>query len=225
MTALERFGSALNGAQLRTFLAGQSTPSTRGLDLHIDLGPLKQEAAALEKDRRVDPATDAVFAPRVYETFRSLPRRHLLDHRFWQWVTCVEFRDYTRARWAPEVDFTVDSTLKPSQQARFLGNAGLNGLGRNAISRLYWAADVMGDADEDYVLTRALFKKQDLAVGVVERSFGLIPAVARACARHLADVSEEEHREALKRLNLRSSTVVLEGASEEQVRDLLRASE
>ncbi|KRE41116.1 hypothetical protein ASG74_14750 [Knoellia sp. Soil729] len=81
----------------------------------------------------------------------------------------------------------------------------------------------MNDSDEGYVLTRALFKKQDLAVGVVERSFGLIPEVARACARHLADVPEKEHREALKRLNLRASTVVLEGASEEQVRALLLA--
>lgn len=221
MTMLKRFGSAINGAQLRNLVGGQTTPSTRDLDVTIDLAELKELTAGLVHERAIDSLTDAALAPRVYETFRGLSRRHLLDHRFWQWLTCVEFREYTRARWAPEVDFAVDPTLQPSQQARFLGNAGLNGLGRNALSRLYWAADVMGDADEDYALTRALFKKQDLAVGVVERRFGLIPAVARSCARHLADLSEKEHREALKRLNLRSSTVTLEGASEEQVRDLL----
>lgn len=221
MTNLKRFGSAISGAQLRSLIEGQTVPSTRDLDVAVDLAPLKEVAAGLERDGSIDTSTDAGFAPHVHATFRHLPRQVLLDHRFWQWLTCIEFRDYTRARWAPDVDFEVDPVLKPSQQARFLGNAGLNGLGRNALSRLFWVAEVMGDSDENYFLTRALFKKQDLAVGVVERSFGLIPAVARACARHLADVPEKEHREALKRLNLRSSTVVLEGVSEERVRQLL----
>jgi hypothetical protein len=223
MTELMRFGSSLSGAQLRTFIEGHSTPTMMKLGIDLDLSTMHGAVAELSRDGdgAIDPSSDAVFAPVVHRTLEHLPQQHLLDHRFWQWLTCVEFRDYVRARWAPDVDFEVDATLKPSQQARFLGNAGLNGLGRNALSRLFWAAHVMQDANEDYALTKALFKKQDLSVGVIERSFGLIPAVARACARNLADLSEREHRDALKRLNLRSSTVVLEGASEEQVRQLL----
>lgn len=221
MTMLKRFGSALNGAQLRMLIEGHATPSTRDLGIEADLASLQRFTAKLERDGSIHPSTDAELAPRVYEMFKDLPERHLLDHRFWQWLTCIEFRDYTRARWAPEVDFNVDATLKPGQQARFLGNAGLGGLGRNALSRLFWTARVLEDANEGYRLTHALFKRQDLLVGVIERRYGLIPSVARACAKYLPELSEKERREALKRLNLRSSTVVLEGASEDQVRDLL----
>ena len=224
MTELKRFGSALNGTQLRNFLEGSSAPTIISLSLDVDLEPLHESARHLYEDSgRALPETDADLAPVVFRTFRDVPNRHLLDHRFWQWLTCSEFREYVRARWAPDVNFEVDATLKPSQQARFLGNAGLNGLGRNAMSRLFWATRVMEDEAEGFALTKALFKKQDLSVGVIEREFGLVPAVARACARYLVDLSESEHREALKRLNLRASTVVLEGASEEQVRDLLLA--
>ncbi len=223
MTELMRFGSALSGAQLRTFLEGHSTPTMIKLGIDLDLSAMHNavQGFPLDGDGALSSASDALFAPVVHETLHGVPQRPLPAHRFMQWLACVEFREYVRTRWAPGVDFDVDPTLKPSQQARFLGNAGLNGLGRNALSRLFWAAEVMNDADEDYVLTRSLFRKQDLSVGVIERSFGLIPAVARSCARHLADLSEKEHRDALKRLNLRASTVVLEGSSEDQIRDLL----
>jgi hypothetical protein len=193
------------------------------LSCHADLGKLSRDAASLPRNRSgaIDAATDAEFAPSIHQTFCDLPRRVLLDNRFWQWLACMEMRDYVRLRWASKVDFGVDPVLTPAQQARFLGNRGLNGMGRNALSRLFWTAEVMGDAQDDYGLTRRLLAKQDLTVGVIERSFGLIPAVARACARNLVDVSEDEHREALKRLNLRASTVALEGASEDDVARLL----
>lgn len=222
MTELMRYGSGLSGKQLQAVLQGGLSPQTLALGVELDLSPVHRAVFAVRgADGTVPAASDGLLAPVVFETLRDLPDRHLLDHRFWQWLTCTEFRDYVRDRWAPTVDLDVDPVLKPSQQARFLGNAGLNGLGRNALSRLFWAARVMEDADEGYELTRALFSKQDLAVGVVERSFGLIPAVARTCARHLSTMPEDDRRAALKRLNLRASTVALEGVLEAEVVALL----
>nr|WP_255523713.1 DUF6339 family protein [Terrabacter sp. MAHUQ-38] len=217
-----RYGSGLSGKQLQAVLQGGLSPQTHPLGADINLSPMHRAVEAMRApDGAISPTSDGEFAPVVYETLSDLPDRHLLDNRFWQWLACTEFREYVRGRWAAGVDLDVDPTLKPSQQARFLGNPGLNGLGRNALSRLFWTARVMQDADQGYALTKALFTKQDLAVGVVERSFGLIPAVARACAQHLSALPEKDHRAALKRLNLRASTVSLEGASEADVRALL----
>lgn len=221
MSDLSRFSTPLTGADLRELLTRNVVPRVVSVG-SADLDPLHDAVSDLpHRQNVVAPETDAQLAPEVHSALRELPRRLLLDIRFWHWLACMEFRDYTKARWAPQVNFELDEALAPSKAARFLGSASLSGLGRNSLSRLFWAAETIGDADDGYSLTTAFFRKQDLVAGVLERSFGLVPAVIRVCARDLAPVTEDEHRAALKRLNLRSGTVQLEGASEDDVRRLL----
>lgn len=224
MTELKRYEVSLTGSQLHMMLLGETAPPVKSLARSVDLSAIHEAIGSLSRNKGggLDPETDASLAQVVHGSLMGLPRKVTLDSRFWQWLSCTEFRGYVRMRWAQDVDFEVDPTLTPSQQKRFLGNPGLAGLGRNALSRLFWSAEVMDDADEDYFLTKKLFLKQDLAVGVIEREFGLIPAVARACARELSPMSEHEHRAALRRLNLRASTVTLEASTEAEIIRLLQ---
>jgi hypothetical protein len=150
-----------------------------------------------------------------------VPRRTLLDMRFWHWLTVDQFADYVLRRWAPGVDIDVDVSLTPGQQARFLGSSSLVGMARNALARLFWCADTLADGDRGYDLVGRMLSNQDLFTGVFERRFGLVPTVARVCASRLPELREDDRRLAFRRLNLRASTVVLEIADEDDVVRLL----
>jgi Family of unknown function (DUF6339) len=228
MTELNRFTAPLTGPQLRELLTRGVVPKTVALDVGVDLQPVHQAIEALpRKGGGLRPATDAELAPVVHASLAGLPRRTLLDNRFWHWLSSVEFQTYVLERWALGVDLGLEEPLSPSQAGRFLGNPGMHGFGRNALARLFWTAEAMGDASEGYQSTKAFFAKQDLVLGVIEREFGLIPEVLRACTRYFADKGadgREGWRESLRRLNLRASTVQLEGASEQDIIALLEPS-
>jgi hypothetical protein len=222
MNQLSRVRAPLTGAQLRAALTQQEEPKLAPLTTTADLASIRAAIDALPmSDGAYAASTDADLAPVVHVALKRVPRRVLLDARFWHCLTTVEFPDYVLRRWAPKVDLAVGESLSPSQAGRFLGASTLGGLGRNGLARLFWTADAMEDADEDYALTRRLFSRQDLVVGLVERGFVLLPAVMRTCARELTDLNEDERRACLTRLTLRASTVQLEGASEADISRLL----
>jgi hypothetical protein len=223
MTMLRRFQSPLDGARLQRILARDVPPPTESLSQEADLDSLRSAIAGLTEDpaEPVPAATDANLAPVVHRVLQIVPRRTLLDMRFWQWLTVDQFADYVLRRWAPEVDINVDVSLTPSQQARFLGSSSLVGVSRNAMARLFWCADVLVDSQGTYELVGRMLSNQDLFTGVFERSFGLVPTVARVCAIKLPELREDDRRLALRRLSLRASTVVLEAVTEEDVVNML----
>src|SRR5215468_723313 len=140
MAGLRRFRSPLDGARLQRILAGDMPPATESLSQEADLDFVRQVISQLTEDP-ADPVpsqTDAVLAPAVHAALRSVPRRTLLDMRFWHWLTAEQFADYVLRRWAPAVDLDVDVSLTPSQHARFLGSSSLVGMARNALARLFW---------------------------------------------------------------------------------------
>ena len=227
MTELQRFGSRLSGHQLHRMLTEGAAPTTFPLHVDLNLARIHDAVGQLPGEAgsdRLTATTDAVLAPVVHEVLKGLPRRTLLDIGFWQWLTCTEFREYVRRRWAPAVDLEAGESLLPSQESRFLGGTSLHGIARNALSRLFWVPEALQDGGEDYRLTRRLFSRQDLLTGLMERKFGLVTPVARAVAEHLTELPEDERRTALRRLNLRASTVALEGMSEPDVAKLLGVS-
>jgi hypothetical protein len=222
MTQLSRFNAPLTGAQLRSLLTQGESPRLTPVMGHGDLESIKNAVKILPlKGGAHQPSSDVDLSPVVHSALRNAPRRVLLDARFWHWMTAVEFPSYVLRRWAPSVDLAAGEFLSPSQAGRFLGSSSLAGLGGNALARLFWTAEAMQDRDDNYSLTMRLFTRQDLVMGLIEREFGLLPAVIRACARELTDLSQDERRASLTRLTLRASTVQLEGASEADVSRLL----
>lgn len=223
MNQLQRLTPAISRHGLRQALAGESTPNSISLEETADLDRIRAAIEALteELDGPLSSATDSILAPVIHQALGHLPRRLLLDMQFWQWLTVMEFREYTQRRWAPGLVVTTDTELSSGTAERFLGRPSLVGVARNALSRLFWCVETLDDASSDYELTKRMLGRQDLFVGVFEREIGLVPAVARACARTLPDLSEDVRRIALRRLLLRGSALSLETASEDQVAELL----
>ncbi len=223
MSVLRRFRTPLDGARLQRILAGDAPPPTESLSQHADLDSVRRAIAGLTEDPAdpVSAATDAQLAPVIHRALQTVPRRTLLDMRFWQWLTAEQFAEYVLRRWAPGFDVDLDVSLTPGQQARFLGSSSLVGMSRNALARLFWCADVLVDRHGNYELAGRMLSNQDLFAGVFERRFGLVPTVARVCAISLPDLREDDRRLALRRLNLRASTVVLEVATDDDVHRLL----
>lgn len=223
MRALRGYDAPLDGAQLRRILSGDSPPPAKDAGVDADLESVLRSVAELAPDvaAPIPASTDAVLAPVLHTALRSAPRRLLLDMRFWHWMTCEQFPDYVLRRWASDVDVDVDVSLTAGQQERFLGNASLVGISRNALARLYWCADTLYSETDGYELVGRMLSNQDLFTGVFERQFGLVKPVARACARGLLDRREDERRAALRRLNLEASTVCLEALTEADVMELL----
>lgn len=223
MTQLSRFNSPLTGAQLRSLLAHGETPKLAPTGASGDLESIKAAIELLPlKDRAYEPTSDVDLSPVVHTALKHTPRRILLDARFWHWMTAVEFSPYVLRRWAPKFDLESSDALSASQAGRFLGKSTLGGLGGNALARLFWTAEAMRDETENYELTRRLFTRQDLVTGLIEREFGLLPAVIRSCTRELTDLDQAERRKCLTRLTLRAGTVQLEGANEDDVARLLK---
>lgn len=223
MSDLFRLTPALTRQSLTPFLVGDATPAKVPIPETAHLDHLQREIAQLvaASGDGLDSASDAELAPTVHQTFRHLPHRVVVDASFWQWLTVEPFRDYTTARWAPGGVLTPGVEIGSGLAERFLARPTLGGMARNALARLFWCAHTMGDADEDYVLTKRMLSSQDLFVGVFEREIGLVPAVARMSARELVGLSEADRRLALRRLLLRGSAVTLETLSEDEVRDIL----
>ncbi|MDF2092597.1 DUF6339 family protein [Knoellia sp. 3-2P3] len=223
MNQLQRLSPALSRHGLCQALAGERTPTSVPLEATADLDRVRAAIEALteELDSPLSSATDSILAPVVHQALGHLPRRVLLDMQFWQWLTVVEFREYTQRRWAHGLVVTTHSELSSGTAERFLGRPNLVGVARNALSRLFWCVETLDDASSNYELTQRMLGRQDLFVGVFEREIGLIPAVARACARTLPDLSEDERRIALRRLLLRGSALSLETVSEDEVAALL----
>lgn len=93
-------------------------------DVHVDLLKRLFVHAA---DLGLDPfETDAWLAPRLHFALR-IPRRLASDPGFWSWVAVEYGRPYVQLRWGD----------KQNVQWRYTGP-----LTRNAISRLWWAAEL-----------------------------------------------------------------------------------
>lgn len=99
----------------------------------IDLAPLR--SVIDEAIRRFKPRdSDSWLGPRVHATLR-LTRREAADKRVWNYLTVVEFPEYVRWRWT-----NPDRPDDTAPQDRFLGEDS-----KNALARLWWAAEMTRD--------------------------------------------------------------------------------
>lgn len=112
-------------------------------DRVIDLTPLRGViTAAMTREPR---DSDAWLGPRIHATLR-LTRREAGDKRVWEYLTVVEHPDYVRWRWG-----NSDHPEDPVPQDRFLGEDS-----KNALARLWWAAEMTRNGSDYSRTVRAL---------------------------------------------------------------------
>jgi len=138
-----------------------------------------------------------------------ISRKIAADKGMWTWLASVFAPGFVCHRWKPYKG-------KKYTAARFLGDPV-----RNALARLWWAAELTVDENKDYSITEQLLSMttfQDCYEALFGRSFSR----HRAALRTFIEVMQEEHqdtiREASRRFNFLLSTLVLEVLDENDIR-------
>lgn len=215
-------------------LADPSQQATETMNAEIDVTEcfavvdrLRDSADAGERTR--PGFWDAELAPVLHEALSPvLTRRQAADPRMWMWLsTATHLKEFVWLRWHGLVSSDPVTALSGSDAARrFHAANSLVGLARNGLARLYWTVETLADGadpQEAEELTSQVLQNADLHLNIFERRLGLHPATARAAVRTLANLGEDGHRRALRRLNQLATTTVLERMSEAEVAELLRS--
>ena len=140
--------------------------------------------------------TDAYFSNLIYNYLEIFPRRELTDIRFWQTLSLKYLQNYIWLRWYKSENSKTDKLLKNDEKikilksldksslfVRFLGGTSLKSLtSRQAISRLVWPRHILKDKN----LVELCFEKQDIAVAVFERQYGMHPDAAKAFIKNIS---------------------------------------
>lgn len=138
------------------FFAGNAHPDFQdhvldaGLDRTIDLAALDAtiDNAMSSADYANNPAmSDSWLSPRIHAALR-LRRSEAADRRLWNWLAVVKYSGYVRWRFRQADGMTTGK--------RFIG-----GDRDNAISRLWWGAELTRDGS-DYSATPRAFDRQDI---------------------------------------------------------------
>ncbi len=189
--------------------------------------------------------SDAIFSEIVYKTFSNLDIKDLADVRFWQWISLEYLQDYIWTRWwisknlnnSKNLPLTNDEKIKILRSTsneeinveiwspitvRFLGGTSLKSLtSRQAISRLFWPYKIL----ETTELVRQCFEKQDIAVAVFERQFGLHPDAAKAFIKNISvkhiSLDKKNIQLEAKKLNRYFATISPDYLNQESIKDLL----
>lgn len=149
-----------------------------------------------------------------------LSGRERTDIRFWQWMTLVRFADFTNARWSlPGSALTAADS--DGWTDRRLGGETLGGYARNAVARLFFAAQAL---DGNLDLLKKALSKEDIIVSVFERRLGLYPPVAKACVTTFTDSphSGAEVKRKTKLLQQKLKMRAIEAMDEDEVAELLK---
>ncbi len=175
-------------------------------------------------------AGDISNAIALHEYYMELDETQASDPRLWSYLSHVQFRTYTLARWGFGGSFSdlKDETEKNKAKTYFFEHWFVSGndrdLRRHAIARLWWAAHLtyapwesdpeFFDSlknDDPYHYTKLLLLTQDIYQQVLERSMGR----SNRILIHILDFlgrnpefakSREKIRSLMKELNLAYGT-------------------
>jgi len=146
---------------------------------------------------------DAWLAPRLHNLLR-LERRQASNQGFWRWMALEVMPEYVKHRWAK--NGAVDAY-------RYLGTGYF--LRRNAVSRLWWGAEVMRNGS-DYAEVEHAFKSSGVEQYALDLRFGNLRPAAIAFSRVARGAAGgrplkfDEIKELSKRVNLLLSGTSLE---------------
>lgn len=107
----------------------------------------------------------------LYENLTGMNETIASDPRLWTYLTHVKFWKYMKERWPVEELKRPQGRIIDRYHMKYLNLASLV---RNGISRLWWYSHLTFDErrKDKYELTRILLSKADIAVGILERTFG-----------------------------------------------------
>lgn len=188
------------------------------------------------------PETDFQNAKAIYEAFKNkLNPVQASDLRLWAYLAHAQHWEYMFSRWkidAPDDEddeeerddgkkTPKEKTVNRIQSRYFFGSSRGKAFVRQGIARLYWGAYLTYDEhNEDgnpYELTEFFFNKQDIFTSITERSYArnktLVLAALRELKRH-PELSREEIRLYLAKLNQAGAITVLDFLNEEQAKSL-----
>ena len=218
-------------------------------DFNISIVKLKNKIRDFENgfnqlSKRSITHSDSELAPMFFDALNFLPKKELLDVRFWQWLSLYHFENYTWIRWWATKNSTNRSLwpLKTANEkidqikgndknnnglwstvvSRFLGGNSMKSLtSRQALSRLFWPYKILGSKE----LAGLCFEKQDIAVAVFERQYGLHPEAAKAFITNISikypKLEKKNIQYEAKKLNRYFATLATEYLDQEDIKRLI----
>lgn len=175
----------------------------------LDFHRVVDDACRLHE--RFDYAIDAFLAARLHRTL-PLTRREASDVGVWRWLAAVARPGFVRHRW--------ENSAWAQMRSRFL-RAGTRP-DSNALGRLWWIAELCREGD-DYSLAERVLQRSTLTTAIFVRSLSFYRPAISACVEVLQDAPAEQTERALLALNRWLSVTVLEGLTEAELVDALRA--
>ena len=224
---ISTFANPVRKEELSQIILDKNTPETVETEYEVDLEAVIKFAA--------EHPDDGALAEEIHNCLRYLPVSFLTDQCFWHWMTIVAFREYVLNRWGAEEDLRT-WLGSPNGIKRFLSPNSIRGWNENAISRLFWTAELTVLGEDDYHLTRAILDDTDLHKGLFDRDIGLEPNFLKECVRKFtssdfADLAEKSefprrriYREALKILTARVQTTIYEAYNTSLITALIEDS-
>jgi len=174
-------------------------------------------AGAIDTSMRLPASSDAEAARILHEALRACKRRLLLDPRFWEWLSMVELTNYVVARWVVD-----NANLTRANVGRFTCGTGVSRVATNALSRLYWTAEVSWTVRGDYSGLTNLLSKADLHKTLFTNELCLQP---RLCLAHVDEMiqnyNEKEARDMVKLLGVFQASTSYASLSNDQLAQIV----
>ena len=245
---LKIFENEINENNLIDYYLNPKNYKFKEIDIDIDLDEIKKIIVSFEfnnKDNRKRSnrsKTDAIISPIIHQTLKDIPKNIMLDKKFLNYLSLVEFEDYVWGRW---LDANLDIPKNNDQKIEYIKNGKITKsriVGNNlfksnpsihSIARLFWSAELLYDND-DYNLLRAAYSEQDFILQLFERQMNLNPELAKSFTRLLEKKSfhkindkgkevydRNKFRNEQKKLNFYGSTMNLEHIDFDNLDELL----
>ena len=245
---LKIFENEINENNLIDYYLNTKNYKFKEIDIDIDLDEIKKIIVSFEfnnKDNRKRTnrsKTDAIISPIIHQTLKDIPKNIMLDKKFLNYLSLVEFEDYVWGRW---LDANLDIPKNNDQKIEYIKNGKITKsriVGNNlfksnpsihSIARLFWSAELLYDND-DYNLLRAAYSEQDFILQLFERQMNLNPELAKSFTRLLEKKSfhkindkgkevydRNKFRNEQKKLNFYGSTMNLEHIDFDNLDELL----
>jgi hypothetical protein len=219
-----RFESPLSPAELPKVLEGAIKPPVCKTGIRADLEPVEKAFQRLASKASTNKSDyDVGLCEVVHKQLNHLRGSLFVDMRFWHWLTVKRFPEFVWTRWHGSIPDDVGIALaRGGMSDRFLGKSTLRGRNRNALSRLFFTAEILYDKTDGYRLAASAFANQDRHTSLFERKMGLVPAAAKALIRVTTGMGSEDIQKTARRLNHIGSSLVFEVVDERDLIALLK---